>query len=250
MAISKSVIKAIEIMELISKNDGMTLSEIASQMAMPVASTSDILKALLQKQIIEMSDTRSKTYKIGLNSFLIGNVYLANASVLEIAIPYLGDLSNQTKNTVFLGKLLDEQIVYLHKSESNNMLVSTCRIGSRANLSTTALGKVVLAYNPELLQKITQNPLPIKTQFSITDVQLLKQEIALVKKQGYAIDNFGVNEQIQCVGFPIFDYKGNVEYCISISGAERADDVIKKEIELGTACAKEISMRLGYVGDD
>ena len=249
MATSKSVIRAIEIMELISKNDGMTLSEIAFKMAMPLASTSDILKALLHKQMVEMTDARTKAYRISVNSFLIGNAYLANASVLEIAIPFIGDLSKQTGNTVFLGKLLDEQIVYLHKSEPNNTLVSTCRIGSTAKLSTTALGKVATAYNPGLLVKVAQKPLPKKTPASITDPQLLKQEIDLVKKQGYAIDKFEDNEKILCVGFPIFDYNGNVEHCISISGAERSIEAIEREIELGKACAKEISKRLGYVGD-
>ena len=249
MAMNKSVIRAVEILELISKNNGITLSEIAHKMAMPPASTSDILKALLHKNMIEVADVRAKTYRISIKSFLIGNSYLANASVLEIAIPFVSELSKQTGNTVFLGKLLDGQIVYLHKNEPKNTLVSTCQIGSRANLTTTALGKVALAYNSHLMEEVMQKPLPKKTPASITDYRKLKLEINSIKARGYSKDRFEDNERILCVAFPIFDSSGNVEHCISISGAARSDENIERDIELGAACAWEISRRLGYLGD-
>jgi len=247
MAMNKSVVRAVEILELISKEGDMTLSEIAQKMAMPLASVSDILKALLHKQMIEVADPRVKTYRISVNSFLIGNSYLANASVLEIAIPFVNDLSKQTGNTVFLGKLVDSQIVYLYKCEPKNSLVSTCQIGSRAQLTTTALGKVALAYNSKLFDDVMTKPLVKKTPSSIVDYRKLELEIGAVKTQGYSVDRFEDNERIFCVGFPIFDRAGKVEHSISVSGAQRSQDSIDRDIELGQACAREISRRSGYV---
>ena len=247
MAMNKSVIKAINILELISKNNEATLSEISAQLDLPPASVSDILKALLQKQMIEIADKRAKTYRISINSFLIGNSYLANASVIEIAMPFVNDLSKQTGNTVFLGKPIDGQIIYLYKCEPSNTLISTCQIGSRANLTTTALGKVAMAFDDELAAEALKKPLPAKTAASITDADLLKKELVQVKNQGYALDMFEADERVICVGFPIFSRSGAVEHCISISGAARSDEDIRKDIELGTACAEEISKRLGYV---
>jgi len=247
MAMNKSVIRAVQVLEIVSKSDAMTLSEIAQAADMPLASASDILKALLHTQMIEIADKRSKTYRIGVNSFLVGNSYLSNTSVLEIAIPFVNDLSERVGNTVFLGKLIDTHIVYLHKCEPNSTLVSTCKIGSRANLSTTALGKVALAYNDDLIDLIIRNPLPKKTQASITAYDLLMQEIASVREQGYAIDRFEDNDKILCVGFPIFDSTGNVEHCVSISGADRNNKNLEKDVQMGKVCAREISIRLGYV---
>jgi len=243
---NKSTVRTIEVLELIAENkNGITLTEISKELNMPKASTSDILKSLMLKRMVELTDSR--LYKIGVKNLLLGNAYLANIDVVAVSMPYINALSEQTSNTVFIGKLIDNRITYLYKHEPKDFLVSTCRIGSRAGLSTTALGKIVLAYHDDILESILLNPLPKKTQHTITDPQKLKQEVAEIKDRGYSIDNREHDDRILCVGLPIFDEHGRVEHCIGISGVYQESRDIEREVELGKVCVQNISQHLGYL---
>lgn len=248
MAINKAVLKAVDILQFIEENKaGVTLSEIAQHLSLPVTSTKDILAALQEKRMIEWQDPRLKTYKIGIKCFEMGSSYAANTNVLEVAIPYINDLSKEIDNTIFLGKLVDERIVYLYKSESTkSSLTPTCKVGSRAHLSTTGQGKVLLAYNQDLYEKIMSRDLLKRTQHSITDKALFATEIAQISQQGYAVDRFEDNDNVMCVAFPVFGSGGVLEHCLSISGTVREEAVLEKEIALGQTYSREISARLGY----
>lgn len=242
---NKSTLRTINVLELISENKhGITLTEISKELNIPKASTSDILKSLLSTRMVEK--TENNAYRIGIKNLLLGNAYLANIDVVAVSMSYVDNLAEETGNTVFLGKLIDNRVTYLYKREPRDSLISTCRIGSRANLSTTALGKIAMAYNPHLLDDILAKPLPQKTQHTITLPEKLKQELAKIRSGGYSIDNREHDDRIMVVGFPIFDESGKVEHAIGISGAYQETRDIVKEVWLGKEAARKISQHLGY----
>ncbi|WP_277395106.1 IclR family transcriptional regulator domain-containing protein, partial [Aeromonas media] len=58
-------------------------------------------------------------------------------------------LGKQTKETLHLGMLDEDSIVYLHKIDSEYNLRMYSRIGRRRPLYSTGLGKVMMAWLPE-----------------------------------------------------------------------------------------------------
>jgi len=250
MSINKSSLRTIGVLELLSKNRELTLTEISEALHMPLASTSDIMKALLDTQMVEYANRRAKTYKIGIKNYLLGNAYLARLNVVEIAAPFMEELADQTKYVVFLAKLAENKIVYLHKASpiKDAKFVSLCQIGSQASLTTTSLGKVILAYNEWLQEIVMSEPLPKVTEYSITDPVKFKNELSEIRANQFSRDRFENDERITCVGFPIFDQRGSVVHSLSISGYYDEARNMEKEIELGCICAQKISLRMGYVG--
>jgi DNA-binding IclR family transcriptional regulator len=248
MATNKSTLRAVEMLDLLAARQELTLSEIAEALTMPMASASDILKALLKTQMVEIANQRAKTYRIGVKNFFIGNKYLEGIDIVELSKPVMEKLSAETSNTVFLAKQVDSEIIYLHKTQPGGMIVSTCQIGSKAGLSVTALGKVILAYNEELQREVFAKPLPAPTEFSITDPAELKAQLAEIKASRHSFDKFENDERVACIGFPIFNHMGRVEYSISISGTYFEYRNIEHEIRLGHEAAAQISTRLGFAG--
>jgi hypothetical protein len=55
-------------------------------------------------------------------------------------------LSDATGETVHLGMLIDSEIIYVHKVDSRHMLGMYSRVGPRAPLHCTAIGKVLMAW--------------------------------------------------------------------------------------------------------
>ena len=249
MAVNKAVLKAIDILQFVQDSkQGVTLSEIAQHMNMPVTSASDIIKALQEKRMLEVQDPRLKTYAIGIKCFEMGSNYASNVDVLAVSIPYINDLSKEVDNTIFLGKLVDERVVYLYKSESTkSSLTPTCKVGSRANLSTTGQGKLLIAHNDSLYRKVISKELIKRTERSITDRDLFDQELERVRTQGYATDMLEDNDNVMCVAFPIFSSTGVVEHCLSISGPIRDREVLEREIAVGMRYSRDLSGSLGYI---
>jgi DNA-binding IclR family transcriptional regulator len=81
------------------------------------------------------------------------------------------------------------------------------------------------------------------------DLKELTEHLAIIKSQGYAVDNEENEDGIRCVAAPIRNYRGEVIAGISISGPavriteERINQQLKRQV-IGTAA--EITKKLGY----
>ena len=127
------------------------------------------------------------------------------------------------------------------------------KIGQRGPLHCTALGKTLLAFQPEgeqakIIQKIRMTPFTSRT---ITSKQKLIEELRIIRKQGYALDRREIEEDVECIGSPIQNHLGNVIAAISISGPQ---------IKIGTPGERQfihavvkaaalISSKMGYLKD-
>jgi len=93
-------------------------------------------------------------------------------------------------------------------------------VGTLLPMHCTAVGKVLLAYKEpyEVKGIVAKHGLKAMTQYTITDYEVLSNELNSIRRQGYAVDNNELIEGLRCVAAPIFDRHENVMYSISISG--------------------------------
>lgn len=247
MSGSRSASRTISILSLIAdKPKGITLSEIANELNIPISSTMDILKSLLDTDMIEIIDERSKLYSIGARAFSIGSSYIRNSTLLDKAIPVIKELGSELNKTVFLGKVINDKITYIYKYEPDNLLVATCPIGSSNYLHCTALGKSILAYDNSLLKKVLSKPMIKKTKHTIIDPDLFIKEIEKVKFQGYAVDNLEQTDHLICIGAPIFDNTNKPIAALSVTSFYKMEIDFEKESKLIKEKAAIISEKLGF----
>jgi DNA-binding IclR family transcriptional regulator len=244
---SRAATRTIKILEVIANEPkGMSLSEIACALEIPVTSASDIIKALLDEEMVEIIDERSKLYGIGVTAYFIGNAFIANTTLIDKAKAAIEELSLKTNKTVFLGKEVNGKITYIYKYEPKEPLVATCNIGSRTNLHCTSLGKSFLAFDDTLLESLKGKKLVQRTPYSITDYNQLVDDVKKVRIQGYAIDDREQNDHLFCIGAPIFDSKRDVVAAISVSGLYNAEVNVEEQGQVVREAALSISQRMGY----
>lgn len=247
MSKSRAAIRTIRILELVAEHDnGLTMSEIASELDIPVTSVNDIIKALVDMEMLDLIDARSKVYGIGLRAFYIGNAYIHNTSLIDRAKPIVKELGLLLNKTVFLGKHANGKVTYLHKHEAPGVLIATCSIGSQATMHNTALGKSILAYDLDALNLIDKKQLSQETKNTITDFEELRIDLELVRERGYAIDDREHNEHLLCVGAPIFDSSGRVVAALSVSSLYTPDLDVEREASLIREKTNEISIKMGW----
>ncbi len=102
----------------------------------------------------------------------------------------------------------------------------------------------------EILNEILQGKgLPRRTGNTITEIDLLKEHLKSVRRQGYAVDDEENEEGIRCVGTPIYNEAGKAVAAVSVSGPafritkKAIQETLKREV---MATALKISRRLGH----
>ncbi|NLC95723.1 MAG: IclR family transcriptional regulator [Bacilli bacterium] len=246
MKINRTTKRAIAILELVAQQPkGITLNEIAKELKLPTTSAFDIVHTLKQEGMLEL-DPYSKLYTLGPKVLLIGQQYLKNNDLIQIAKPFMIDLAEKLHKTCFLAKEMDNQVLYINKYEPQNALITMAQIGSRTHMHATALGKALLSTYNNLEEKISKLKLVKLTPNTITDKDRLIEELKIIKQRGYSVDNEELEENMLCIGSPIFDHNNNCVAAISVSSIKRGQTDIDYEGKLVRSVALAISRKLGY----
>lgn len=246
----KSVSRALDIIEIISAHKGgLGVSEIARHIDINKSSVYRILATMVKYGYVEQ-DPDTGRYKLGYKFLEISTKLLDSIDLRTEARPYLQELEEYTNEVIHLVVYDQGEVVYIEKLEGNETLRMHSKVGKRAPMHCTAVGKSILAYLPEneAREIIDRKGLSAHTEYTITNKETFFQELATVKQRGYALDLQENEYGITCLGVPIFDHTGAAVSAISISGPtlrmteERIEELKDKILEVG----KKISARLGY----
>jgi DNA-binding IclR family transcriptional regulator len=234
---------------LLQQGSAMNMTEISERLEIYPSTIHRILDTLKYRGYVEQ-DPHTQKYQLGLKALELGMAKLHQMDLVREATPYLKELVNQCNETVHLGILEEEEVLYLLKEESSQTIRMYSWVGKRAPLHCTALGKVLLAYLPEeeIKKILDKRELPRFTENTITDKRKLEKELSKVREQGFALDREENEKDVCCIAAPIKNYQGQVIAAVSISGpAFRIDKKVQNNLkEALIETSTKISKRLGY----
>jgi IclR family KDG regulon transcriptional repressor len=246
----KSVSRALDIITLVSlKKGGLGVTEIAKQIDINKSSVYRILSTLAQYGYIEQ-DNDTTRYKLGYKFLEISSKLLESIDLRAEAKPYLQELESETNEVIHLVVYDQGEVVYIEKLEGNETLRMHSKVGKRAPMHCTSVGKAILAYLPTSIVTdiLERKGMPMHTNKTITHKEDFIKELIKVKQSGYALDLEENEYGITCIAVPIFDHSGKVVAAASISGPttrmsdERLNQLKARMLHIG----KKISIRLGY----
>lgn len=247
MKTNRTVDRFVNMMELIANHsDGISLNEISEVLNIPKSSCFDILHTLIGRDMVEATGYDGKTYRVGVKSFLIGNRYMENRQVLEIARDRVRDLGDEFQKSVFIGEDSMGCVVYVYKYEPRNIsVVATCTVGAKNQYYNTALGKCMLAFKDNFIELIDS----YYEQGWIENKEVFISKIIEIRRCKYVYSDQEHQKSLFCIASPIFNHLGNVTMALSISGVYiNSEDTLLETTKLKNV-AEEISRQLGYVGE-
>jgi IclR family pca regulon transcriptional regulator len=230
------------------EKQSFSLAELANRLKIPKSSLHRVVKELSRMNYLRYEEL-SKRYYLGTRVLSLGFSVLQGMELREIARPYLEKLSRETNKTVNLAFFDKDEMVYIERIRVPGFRDYNISIGARMPLWNTAIGKVVLAHlDPQklklLLEKFKRNP-----EFNISEKAFLN-ELAVVKKAGFALNDQVFNRDILAIAVPIFSPKGVT--CAINMIAEPEDmslDTLKKQYAPKLkSIGRELSEALGYRG--
>ena len=246
-----SIIRASNILRCFSgEKTHFKISEVAHQLQLDRSTTYRILLSLEKCGFVE-KDKKTGEYSLGVATFETGNTYLRRMDFIQISKPIMADLALEVQETVHLAVLSDTEIVYVDKVDSPRTLGVMSKIGQRAPVYCTGLGKVLLAHQPndELSRIVQQIKLKPFTRNTISSKRKLVEELRKITKQGYALDQKEYEQDVECIGAPIRNHLGNTIAAISISGPQRKINTPQEKQFIGhvVKAAAAVSSKMGYM---
>ena len=227
----------------------LSVSEIGAKTALHRSTAHRILMALEYNDLIQQNPDNGK-YRLGIKLFRLGHQAVSHLDLREICRPFLARIMNETKETVHLAVLDENQVLYLDKVEGPHALRMPSRVGRHIPTYCTSLGKAMLSCLDEQEVKgiLGKQPFTAYTANTVKNVEQLLADVRAVHKRGYAVDNEEIEIGLRCVGAAIRDHTGAMVGAISAAApsARLAEKKIPRVGRLVMAVAEEISEQLGY----
>jgi IclR family transcriptional regulator, KDG regulon repressor len=227
----------------------LSVSEIGAKTNLHRSTAHRILMALEYNDLIQQNPENGK-YRLGIKLFRLGHQAVSHLNLREICRPFLTRIMTETKETVHLAVLDEDQVLYLDKVEGPHALRMPSRVGRRIPTYCTSLGKAMLScLDDQQVKNIFRNQVlrPYTANTLKTASQLL-YDLRMIRKRGYSIDNEEIEIGLRCVGAPIKDYTGAMVGAISAAApsARLSGQKIHTVGRLVLTTAEEISEKLGY----
>ena len=247
----QTIQKAGEVLALFDREHAeWGVREVAAKLKVAKSSAHDLMSSLAKLGFL--NKTEDSRYRLGWRLVTLSETLLATTELRKEAHPVLEDLAAQYQETIHLAVLDDTQAVYVDKLEGRQAVrVELTSLGARLYAHCSALGKVLLAYQDEdEVKRIIQTAgLPRFTDNTIINEEELLQNLAKIRKQGFAYDLEEILPDLCCVAAPIYEFSGNVIAAISMSIPAFRFRRSQTEFRDGVMrAAKKISKCLGYYG--
>lgn len=230
-------------------SDGIGLSELARQVGMPVSTVHRLLATLHAFGFVHL-DTDRKRYSLGLRLFELSNQVLLMRTLTKVALPVLQRLVSMTEETSLLSVLDDGEMVYVERVDSPRTIQVRGSIGKRDPLYCTAMGKSLLAFQPENEREAIVQRLQLKrlTPATITDRKELRQELARTRERGYSLANEEHEPGIRTVAVPVLNdrHRAVAAVCITAPAFRASLEDLTQHVPMLQEAAREIAIQLPH----
>jgi IclR family transcriptional regulator, KDG regulon repressor len=229
---------------------GLGVSELARRAQLSKSTAFRALGMLERNGVVERVGTN---YRLGARLHELGRAVYApgHERIRDLLTPFVTDLYELTRETVHLATLHGTEVVYLAKLYGHRPVPSPSRIGGRLPAHCTAVGKALLAYDPDATAAALCVPLRRFTAHTITDPVMLAAELDTIRREGIAFDNEESQLGLNCVAAPVISPRGGVVTALSISGPRGRIDTRRLATDLrrvsASASQATARARLGRV---
>ena len=252
-----SVQRALNIMELLAREpSGMVVKRISSKLGLNLSTCYHLLNTLKYEGYV-IKDPETGHYCM---SAKIGCTFMKQVSITQLVnhlTPHVKDLMSETGENAYLSVWDGRDIsVAAICTAENTIQVKSVVIGYSEGNHASATGKTILAFLPmdSVDRYFEDKDLSSFSPSTMTDLDLLKENLDGIKHQGYGVDLEEFMLGVNCIAAPVFDARGKIISSIAISLPEmrykdKAPFFIAKVKNAAESASRSLSL-LGYIGPE
>jgi len=189
---------------------GASAAEISRRAQLPFSTTYRLLGSLTRDGFVDY-EAEGRRYHLGLRIFQLGQRVSNHHGFAGTAMPVLRRVTEQTGEATILSVRDGHHHLTVNKVDGPQMFRVTSDPGHLGSLSTTAVGKALVAFaeDSEREKLLAELPLEPLTPKSITDREVFRAEIELIRRRGFAVMDEENEAGMRAVAVPLFNDQGH-----------------------------------------
>ncbi|MFD2792190.1 IclR family transcriptional regulator [Promicromonospora vindobonensis] len=236
--------RGLDIVEWVAATPGATVQRLSADLGLSRSAAYRIVGML-----------RDRGYVVGETELRLGPVImrlglqaLEGLDIHAVGPEHLRELVDETEETAFIAVFDDDQMCYVMQEEGPQVVRVLSKLGGRAPLHASGLGKAYLSALPEAERGLVVERIPLTgyTATTFTTAPELHAELDRIRDQGWALDDAEREPGVRCIAAPI---RGAGELPVAaISVAGPRDRIVAAQSSIVPAVvrtAARISVALG-----
>ena len=196
----KSAARALDLLDDIATHGPGTQLQLSTRLGIPKSSLHALLRTMTERGWLQTDPTGS-VYQLGIHSLVVSSAYLSADPALARASAVMDEISAATEETVNLGRLDGNHVIYTAKRESVHPLRMHSPLGRRLPAYSTALGRAILAEQPvDVRERLVPDTIEPITVHTVTDKGEVLSIIDQVTTLGYAAESDESCVGVRCFG--------------------------------------------------
>lgn len=193
------------------------VSELTRRSGLSKTTVARLAAELAEHQFLER--TPEAKFRLGTALFALGELASRQRQLREVALPYMSDLRQVSRQTVHLAALAGTDVLYIEIVRSRDAPRMASRVGGRVPAHACAVGKALLAYSTaDTVRAVIDHGLPAVGPRTITSPTALINQLRRIKAMGIAYEVEESGHGVGCVASPILSVTGSPIAALSITG--------------------------------
>ncbi len=246
----RSVTNALDVIGMLARETDLTLTDIAGRLCTSKSATHRLLVTLQQHGVLTRS-ANSKRYRLGMRLWEVGVAALHGFTVRDVALHHLPGLAEQCEETVNFSIYEGGDVLYLDQIDNRPTGSRHLPVALRLRAHYSAAGKAMLAHLPEEeVERFYRAGLPGATPHTFTSPERLQEELAEIRRQGFAANPGEWHPDACGIAAPVLDQSGYAVAALGVAcpASRYSPAWVERVAPPAVHHAREVSAALGYRG--
>lgn len=225
----------------------MSLADLRASTGYPTSTVQRLVANLVAEGFLDREGDR---YTIGVNFAYWAATAARRLNLVEAAMPILQRLRDETGETAALFRAERMYQVCVAMADTRHALRRELHVGKLLPLHTGSSGRVLLAGDEALLEKILSGPLERFTPWTVVDPDKLRTYVTSAKRDGYVVTRDEQDEGATGISVPVKGINSAVIGAISIIGptVRISEDTLQDWVDPLVQGAEELRRLAGQRG--
>lgn len=188
-------------------------------------------------------------YSLGAKFLLLGEHVRDRSNLRQKAAPFLDEMVEATNDAAHLYTTLGRDLVCIVNRIGSYMVQAAGQIGEHIPIHIGP-AKVILANQPDedIDQYLAQVEITPFTEATVTDKGVLREELKVIREQGYCVDHEEFEEGCHAFSAPVRDLSGDPigALLLAVPTMRHSEEKEQQAIHLTSSAARELSAQLGF----
>ncbi|WP_417512306.1 IclR family transcriptional regulator [Microbacterium sp.] len=245
----EALAKGLAVMRLFDESvTSLKLREICDRTGIPMPTAFRVVATLEEDGFLERLPDGA--IRPGVAVLTLGSAALRGSSIVQVSEQPLRRLAEETGETVNLGVLLGDQVLYLVRLRNSDLVTANIQVGSTLPAAYTSMGKLLLAYLDDDALRTTLSGHDFALHAgpnAVSSFEELRSHLGEIREQGYALQDQELAAGLRSVSVPLFGRDATPAAAINIAVSSTRHDVdslrgpLRERMQ---ATADDISKRL------